>query len=364
MTAFGHNAIATIAGQKVGVGEPAWIVAELGVTHEGTLEVAIEMLNAARHAKVDAIKVECIDRDRLVSLEHRGSLSYSFKTLGGEQITENYYELLRKVSLSYDDIARLARLSRQRGLPFFGTAFDLETIDFLKDIGACAIKISSGEITHQPLLVKAAQTGLPVFFDTGRSSLAEILGAVEVLRSAGCATPLIMHNPSGYPAAPADVQLKSIPLYQAATGLPVGLSCHSRGNMMVHGAIAIGANIIEKPLSRDNTKDEDEHIFSVNIHELDRYVEDIRALEAALTISRPKLYDGDSDPVRRRTFRQSLVAVRDLPAGHVIREDDMTFARPGHGFPPTMVDHLVGRRLCRSIAKGHHFHNKHLLDMR
>ena len=256
--------------------------------------------------------------------------------------------------MPYDDIAKLAAMARTRGLPFFGTAFDLETIDFLKSIGACAVKISSGEITHHPLLVRAAESGLPVFFDTGRSSLGEILSAVEVLRGAGCATPLIMHNPSGYPAAPQDVQLLSIPLYQQAAGLPVGLSCHSRGNMMVHGAIAVGANIIEKPLSRDNTKDEDEHIFSVNIAELDRYVDEIRALEAALTLNRQKLYEGDSDPVRRRTFRQSLVAARDLPAGHILAAADLTFARPGHGFPPTMVEFLVGRILKNAIPRGHH----------
>ncbi len=351
---------AVIAGRSIGPGHSAWIVAEFGVTHEGTLDVAMEMLDASIKAGVDAIKVECINADAIVSLEYRDTLNYAFKTLAGHQITENYYQLLKKVSLPYDDIAKLAALAQKRGLPFFGTAFDLETIDFLKSIGACAVKISSGEITHHPLLVRAAQSGLPVFFDTGRSSLGEILSAVEVLRGAGCATPLIMHNPSGYPAAPQDVQLLSIPLYQQSAGLPVGLSCHSRGNMMVHGAIAVGANIIEKPLSRDNTKDEDEHIFSVNISELDRYVDEIRALEAALTLNRKKLYEGDSDPVRRRTFRQSLVAARDLPAGHILTSADLTFARPGHGFPPTMVEYVVGRKLAAPVAHGHHIQPKHL----
>jgi sialic acid synthase SpsE len=351
---FAEISCADIAGRRVGPGQPVWIVGELGVTHEGTLDVAVEMLDASAKAGIDAIKVECINADTLVSDEYRSSLLYSFKTLTGRTITENYYELLTKVSLSFDEIGMLAALAKERNLLFFGTAFDLDTVDFLKSIGACAIKISSGEITHHPLLQRAAKSGLPVFFDTGRASIGEVLAAVEILRSAGCPTPLVMHNPSGYPAAHHDVQLNSIALYQQATGLPVGLSCHSRGNMMVHGAIAVGANVIEKPLSRDNTKEEDEHIFSVNIHELDRYVEEIRALEQAFAVSREKLYVGDTDPVRRRTFRQSLVAARDLPKGYRIKVSDITFARPGLGLAPSLLDFVVGRRVNSFVPAGHH----------
>jgi len=345
---------ATIANRVVGPGQPVWLVGELGVTHEGALSVAAEMLDAAVAAGIDAIKVECINPDALVSRQYRSELNYSFKTLTGRTITENYHELLKKVSLSYGEIADLAAMAKARHLPFFGTAFDLETVDFLVSIDACAIKISSGEITHFPLLTKAAKTGLPVFFDTGRASLPEILSAIEALREAGCATPIVMHNPSGYPASHHDVQLNSIPLYQQATGLPVGLSCHSRGNMMVHGAVALGANVIEKPLTRDNTREEDEHIFSVNIHELGRYVEEIRALEQAFAVSRTKLYAGDLDTVRRRTFRQSIVARSDLAKGQKVTAEDLTFARPGYGMAPSLLDFVVGRSLKRAVPAGHH----------
>jgi sialic acid synthase SpsE len=214
------------------------------------------------------------------------------------------------------------------------------------------VKISSGEITHEPLLAEAARSGLPVFFDTGRATFDEVLRAREVLARHGADTPIVMHNPSGYPALPADVNLPVISLYSQVLACPVGLSCHSRGNTMVHAAVALGASVIEKPLSRDNTLEDDEHIFSVNLSELDSFVSEIRDLEAALHLDRMKILQGVGDPKLRTTFRQSLIAKRALTAGATIEVDDITFARPGYGFPPGDFSRVVGRRLAKNVVAG------------
>ena len=234
----------------------------------------------------------------------------------------------------------------------FGTAFDLDTVKFLVDQGSCAIKLSSGEITHEPLLAEAARSGLPVFFDTGRAVFEEVLRAREVLARNGADTPVVMHNPSGYPAAPADVNLPIIPLYNEVLDCPIGLSCHSRGNTMVHAAIAIGASVIEKPLSRDNTMEDDEHIFSVNLADLPAFVGEIRDLGSAMQLDRDKILGRTVDPAARMMFRQSLIAKRPLAAGSEITSDDLTFARPGFGFPPNELDRIIGRRLTKDVAVG------------
>ncbi len=352
---------AEVAGLPVGAGHPAFLVAELGVTHEASLEVASQMIRAAKEAGFNAVKVECIDADRLVASDYRDAIQYSFSTLSGDTRTINYHELLKQVSLGYDEIGELARIARALDMPFFGTAFDIDTVAFLKSIGTCAIKISSGEIDHFPLLEAAARTGLPVFFDSGRASVVEVLMAVEALTAAGCAAPIVMHNPSGYPAPPRDVCLETMDIYRRATGLPVGFSCHTRGNAMVHAAVALGANVIEKPLSRDNTIEEDEHIFAINVDELGAFVGEVRAIEAARGVDLAKLAHG-GDATAKIRFRQSVVAAHDLPAGHRLGAADLDFARPGFGIRPIDAGRLIGRRLVTPLAAGVLLQDKHLAD--
>lgn len=351
---------AIIAGKHVGPGHPSFIVAELGVTHEGDIGVAKEMVHAAKQAGVDAVKVECIDADRLVATDYRNVINYSFKTLSGGAVTLNYHELLKKVSLSYKEIEQLAKIANDSGMPFFGTAFDIETVNFLKQIGSCAIKISSGEVDHIPLLQAAAKSGLPVFFDSGRASAVEVFRAAETLVNSGCAVPIIMHNPSGYPAPPVDVCLDVMEIYRHATSLPVGFSCHTRGNTMVHAAVVKGARVIEKPLSRDNTIEEDEHIFSVNMDDLAAYVEEIRAIEAAMSINMKKLMVGDEDEKRRNQFRQSIVAAKNLPAGKLLEAADLSFARPGYGIRPGELANIIGKKLAVDIGAGNVLTYNHL----
>jgi N,N'-diacetyllegionaminate synthase len=315
----------------------------------------------ARAAGVDAVKVECIDADRLLAAEYRDTLTYTFKTLGGLEKRENYWSLLKRLSLSQSETVKLFKLAHDEGTAIFGTAFDLDTVKFLVDQGSCAIKLSSGEINHEPLLIEAARSGLPVFYDTGRATFEEVLHAREVLAQNGATTPVVMHNPSGYPAAPADVNLSVIPLFKQVLDCPVGLSCHSRGNAMVHAAVAIGANVIEKPLSRDNTRDDDEHIFSVNLDDLAGFVSEIRDLEDAMLLHSDKILGRTGDPAARAMFRQSLIASRPLAAGSYITDKDLTFARPGFGFAPDEFKRIIGRRLATDVAAGSVITAKHLV---
>ena len=188
---------------------------------------------------------------------------------------------------------------------------------------------------------------LPVRFTPGR---------LAVPRPRPCARnaqklPVVMHNPSGIRRC-----RRCEPSHHSALlevlDCPIGLSCHSRGNTMVHAAIAIGASVIEKPLSRDNTMEDDEHIFSVNLADLPAFVGEIRDLGSAMQLDRDKILGRTVDPAARMMFRQSLIAKRPLAAGSEITSDDLTFARPGFGFPPNELDRIIGRRLTKDVAVG------------
>jgi N,N'-diacetyllegionaminate synthase len=339
-----------IADRIVGDGAPTWIVIELGVTHGQDVDLAKRMIAASKAAGADAVKVECIDPDALVAREYRSTLDYSHRTASGASITENYYQLLQRVSMTRDEISVLSKAAQEVGIPFFGTAFDLGTVDFLAEIKSCAIKISSGEISHIPLIQHAAKSGLQVILDTGRSSIADITRAVYAAQQAGCATPVVMHNPSGYPAAPQDVNLGSIPRLKSALGVPVGFSCHSRGYDMALGAVAFGCDVVEKPVSQDNTIEEDEHVFSVNLHELGDYVARIRGLERAIEFDWARFFPQEDR--ERKRFRQSIVAVRPIKAGELITRDAVDFTRPGWGIEPEAIDLILGRRAAVTIDDG------------
>lgn len=356
------NRTATVAGKTIGDGHPVFIVMEMGVTHDGNFDVARDMVTASRRAGADAVKCECIDPDRLVAHAHRGDIEYRYVNYSGQTVVENYYDLLRRVSFSQAQTASLKRVADDVGLPFFGTAFDLPTVDFLHSIDACAIKIASPELRHLPLVRHAASSGLPLFLDTGMATIAEICTGVSTAMQAGAQNVVVMHNPAGYPAPPHRVNLRLIPLLKNVLGVPVGLSCHSRGNAMALAAIAVGAVAVEKPLSKDNTTDGDEHIFSVNLHEVDSYVRELREVEMALGDPHVKHALTEDDCQKRRAYSQSLVTARALPAGHLLAVEDLTTARSGWGLDPDLRDTVVGARLHVALPEGHVLQWSHLVE--
>lgn len=347
------NTLWRINGKELLKSNETKIVMELGVTFEGDISIAKKMIDACAENLVDAVKIEAINPDKLVAKEYKNILEYSYSSYSGKDLTENYYELLEKVKLSYSQIEELKSYADKKNITFFGTAFDLETVDFFKSINCCAVKISSGELTHTVLLEHAAKSGLQVIFDTGRSQFQEIVQALEVLRNNGCQVPILMHNPSGYPAPPSKVNLPIIDRYKRTLEVPVGFSCHTRGFEMSLGAVALGASIIEKPISRDNTQDFDEHIFAVNIHELHEFVAQINNVKQALqSPSVDQIISYMNNEKERYKFRQSLVAKRKILKGESINLSNVTFARPGYGIKPIDFKNVLGCQIITDIEEG------------
>ncbi len=334
-----------IAGRPVGAGHPVWIVAELGVTHEGDVALAHRMVDISADAGTDAVKVEVIDPDRLVADR---TLEYSYDTAKDGTVTENYYSLLQRVALSSADLSKISEHARDRHIAFFGTAFDLPSVDFLRDIESCAIKISSGELTHRPLLEKAARSGLPVICDTGRALLSEVSDAEAILTEADATGIAFMHLAAGYPAPVDGTDLRIISSLQRMTQGPVGLSCHSIGMDAGLAAVALGASIIEKTITPDPTRRGDEHLMSLPFDDLAEYVRRIRWIERALGKDDRVL--GPQEERDRLRFRQSVIAARPLAAGTTLTENDLDFARPAKGVPAGDAGQLVGHKLKHSVG--------------
>ena len=321
------------------------IVAELGVTHNGSVAEAKQLMKAAVEAGMDIIKCEMFVADRLV-----GDRNMIYKTMTNQGPYEkNYYQLLKDLEFSKEELIELKRYADELNIPFFGTCFDFEEIDFAVENGFDAIKFSSGEITHYPLLQYGAKTGLPIFIDTGGSLLFEVEKAVMTVRNEGNENVIIMHNPSGYPAVPERTNLRMIQSIKNICNKPVGLSCHTPGRDAVIAAVAIGANAIEKPLTLDKNYYGDEHIFSLQIDEFKEYVEAIRFIEKAM--GKNERFLDEFEEAIRKAGRQSLIAAIDLKEGDILSLENTRFARPNKGIIPEHIDIAIGRKIRQNIGK-------------
>jgi len=333
-------------GPKIlGDGQPAFIVVELGVCHEQDVRVAEHFIEVAAQAGADAVKVESFQADELVMDK---TITHTYGTAQG-QVTENYYDLLKRLELSLDDHARLKHKADECGLLFFPTVATPRCVDFFQALDVCAYKLASPDIVNHPLQRYLAGTNKPIFLDTGGSFIYEIEQAVLNLHEAGARDLIIMHNPSGYPAPPEKTDLRMIRTLKSVFRLPVGLSCHTPGFDMVMASLALGANVIEKPITRNRAIQGPEHIFSLLDREADDFVRRIRAMELALGNPRRTRVNENSLP--RFTGRRGIYAARDLAPGEVLTQDDVILAKPERGISVIHLDQILGRALKETVRR-------------
>lgn len=334
-----------VGNKKIGDGEKVFIVVELGVCHEQSVELAEHFIEVAKKSGADAIKVESFQADELVIDK---TIEHEYETTKGTR-RENYYKLLKRLELSYEDYARLKKKAEEVGIMFFATVHNRHSVDFMMDIGVCAFKIASPDIINYPLLRYVAKKGLPIFMDTGGAFLGEIDKAVTILENEGTRDLVIMHNPSGYPAPPEKTDLRMIQTLKNLFDVPVGLSCHTPGFDMVVASVALGSNVIEKPISRNKDIESPEHIFSFLDIEAEEFVSRIRRVEISLGNKRRTAVDERSLP--RFIGRRGIYAARDLKAGEVISEENIILAKPWRGISVEFIDDVIGRKIKNPIDK-------------
>jgi sialic acid synthase SpsE len=340
------NKTLRIGDKKIGDGEDVFIVFELGVCHEQNVELAEHFIEVAHKVGADAVKVESFQSDELLidrTIEHE------YGTVKGVK-KENYYQLCQRLELSYDDYARLKRKADELGILFFSTVHNKRSADFMEKIGVCAFKTASPDIINYPLLRYLAGKGLPIFMDTGASFISEIDKAVVTLENAGARDLIIMHNPSGYPAPPEKTDLRMMPQIKNLFNIPVGLSCHTPGFDMVIASVALGADVIEKPISRNKDLESPEHIFSFLDTEAEEFVARIKTTEISLGNNRRTVVNEKSLP--RFIGRRGVYAAKDLKKGDIIREENIVLAKPWKGISVEYIDDVLGKKV-RNFLKKH-----------
>lgn len=335
-----------VAGRLIGPGAPCFLIGEAGVNHNGDVGLAHRLIDAAADAKVDAVKFQTFDPDRVVTRDAPKAPYQEARSADNE----SQYEMLRRLILPRSAHEELQRHAAERKLLFLSTAFDEESADFLDALGVPAFKVPSGELTNHPFLTRLARKQKPLFISTGMSTLEEVADAVEVVRANGGTGFALLHCVTTYPASGADSNLRAMATMASSFGVPVGWSDHTPGSSISCAAAALGAAVIEKHFTLDRALPGPDHRASLEPSELGDLVESVRLIESSLG-------DGIKQPTAgeielARVVKRSLRAAADLPAGHAIEEADLTALRPGGGLSPAHRARLLGRTLRVPLKKG------------
>ncbi|OOG44655.1 N-acetylneuraminate synthase family protein [Polaromonas sp. A23] len=346
------STVIQINGIPVSEDSPCFITFEAGPTHQG-LESAKRLAKHAKEAGGHAIKFQVFDPMRLVAdplLPFTYQVLVDAKSGALETVTEPLRDILVRRYLKLDEWRELKRYCDEIGLAFFATACFHEDVDFLVEIGCQSIKIASADVNHIPFIRYAARTGLCIQLDTGMASLGEIELAVDAIRAEGNESIVIHHCPSGYPAHLESINLRVIPTIKRLFGCPVAFSDHSTGWDMDIAALAVGANMLEKTITEDRTTRSVEHVMSLEPQDMRRFVEIVREIETALGNSRRVF--SDVERVKRNAIRRSLHVAADLAPGHVLKETDLDYRRPGTGITPDRLAEVLSKRLTRALKAG------------
>lgn len=335
-----------IAGRLVGPGRPCFIIAEAGVNHNGSLDLALRLVEAAADCGADAVKFQTFTAAEVASPQ-APKAAYQRAGEGGE---ESQYAMLERLELSPEAHRALQARCRQLGLIFLSTPFGPASADLLDDLDLPAFKIPSGEVTNLPFLRQVAAKGRPVILSTGMCDLAEVGAAVEALDQAGCPALALLHCVSAYPADPAQANLRAMTSLAQAFGRPVGFSDHTPGNEVALAAVALGAAILEKHFTLDRALPGPDHRASAEPEEFKNLVAGVRKVESALGDGQKVLQPCEREI--RDVARRSLVAARDIAAGQILEADLLLLRRPGTGLGPEWLPRLLGRPAARDIASG------------
>ncbi len=323
-----------------------FIIAEAGVNHNGSLKRAREMVIKAREAGADAIKFQTFKSEKLVST-FAEKAAYQIENTGSAD--ESQLEMVKKLELSFDDFRELQAFSKEKGIQFLSTPFDLESIDFLNQLEMPFWKLPSGEVTNYPYLVKIAETHKEIVMSTGMCTLDEISEALVVLRENGAGKISLLHCNTEYPTQMEDVNLKAMETLKKAFSTPIGYSDHTQGIEVPIAAVAMGATIIEKHFTLDRNLEGPDHKASLEPFELKAMVQAIRNIEKAIG-------NGDKKPTpseikNMAIARKSIVAGQPIKKGEIFTEKNITTKRPGTGISAMRWRQVLGQKATRDFAE-------------
>jgi N-acetylneuraminate synthase/sialic acid synthase len=319
------------------------VIAEIGNNHQGDLEKCKEMFRVAKeHCGVHAVKLQKRDNKSLFT-----RAMYHSEYNSENAFADTYGAHREALEFGRNEYVELQKYAKEIGITFFATAFDMPSADFLADLDMPAYKIASGDLTNTPLLRHVASFGKPLFVSTGGGTMEDVRRAYEVI------TPInrqlcLMQCTAGYPPEWEQLDLGVITTFRHAfSDVVIGFSSHDSGIAMGPPAHVLGSRAIEKHFTLNRAMKGTDHAFSLEPPGLRKLIRDLQRTKASLGTGEKRRYDSEVGPIKKMS--KKLVAARDLPAGHILRPEDITFKSPGDGLKPYMFDNMVGRRLIKDL---------------
>ncbi|MCK4872242.1 MAG: N-acetylneuraminate synthase family protein [Phycisphaerales bacterium] len=336
-----------IAGREIGAGGPPYVIAEIGVNHDGSVDRAVELVHASAQAGADAVKLQLFKADLLLSKAAR------LATYQRESGAKDPFSMLRAVELSIEQMVPIVACAHDCGIHAIVSIFSVPLVEMVRGVGFDAIKVASPDVVNHPLLRAMAHLGLPMIVSTGAADADEVVLAADVLRDVRDLA--FLHCVSAYPTPETSANLAGIAAVadlhrdgRIDRPFAVGYSDHTTSIEIGSLAVAAGAVILEKHVTYDRNAPGPDHHASLEPAELSRYIQGAR--RAALMLGDRCKAVSEIERDVRRTSRQSITTARDLPAGHRIKADDLTIKRPGTGLPPGDLERVIGRKT--SVAVG------------
>lgn len=337
-----QNPSIAIAGRRIAIDARPYVIAELSANHNGKLETALRIIDAAKAAGASAVKLQTYRPDTITL----SSDAEQFKIRGGLWDGRTLYDLYEEAHMPWDWHAALFEHARKRDITIFSSPFDTTAVDLLESLGAPAYKIASFEAVDLALIRYVASTGKPMIISTGMADVDEIGEAVEAARSGGSREIALLHCVSGYPAPAADYNLHTLTDMRKRFGVVVGLSDHTLDNATAVASIALGAAIVEKHFTLDRSGGGPDDSFSLEPSELQALCRDSRtAWEALGRVD----YGRKTSEEANVKFRRSLYFVKALKAGETVTADCVRSVRPGYGLAPKFLEQVVGRVVGKDV---------------
>jgi N-acetylneuraminate synthase/N,N'-diacetyllegionaminate synthase len=317
-----------IGNKLIGEEEPCFIIAEAGSNHNGSLEQAKELIDVAVEAGADAVKFQLFKAE---------SLSADKKT----------QQILKNLEFRRDWLKELNEYAKRKDILFLATPFDAEAVELLDNINTPAFKIASGDLTNLPLIKYIAEKGKPIILSVGLGSLDEIRATLDVIYSTGNENVALLHCVASYPTKPEDVNLKVIKTLKQKFQVPVGFSDHTMEVSVPIGAVALGANIIEKHFTLDRKLEGPDHPYALEPEELEFMVKGIRDIEIALGSGIKIVVESEKQGLVEG--RRSIFANVNIPEGTIITRDMLSILRPAVGIAPKYIDKIIGKQVKKDI---------------
>jgi N,N'-diacetyllegionaminate synthase len=322
------------------------IIAEAGVNHNGSLEMAFELIDAASDAGADVVKFQTFKAENLVT-QSATKADYQLVTTDSK---ETQFEMIKKLELSNDMHLKLISRCKDKGIRFSSTGFDASSVNLLIELGVDFLKVPSGEITNLPYLRHVGEKNLPIVLSTGMATLKEVEEALKILEVSGANRNQItvLHCNTEYPTPMEDVNLNAMCTIRDKFGVKVGYSDHTLGIEVPIAAVAMGATVIEKHFSLDRAMPGPDHAASLEPEELKHMVKSIRNIEKAMGdgVKKPS----KSEKKNIEIARKSIVASQEIKKGDFLTKNNLAVKRPGSGISPMEWDHVIGQKASKDFA--------------